>query len=352
MKGGRSAERRADPSIMESLRHRPTSVVRVGIIQRMSRRRRITIIALITGVVLVAAVAIFSVAAVTVPGTCEVCHRISAISPGAGDKAHSGVTCLQCHADAGIADRAELAAAVPLMVIASAPEGVSQVSRGACLKCHPYVGKDVTEAGGLRIDHRSCVSLGAGCGSCHDRKIHGLQGSGKLQWERSLGMEECVSCHERESAPQECTTCHDGKMQRDRLTSGIWQLTHGPDWEQKHGLGGTRMCTACHQRTDCAKCHGIELPHKPQFSTSHGADSVAHAKSCATCHDESFCSGCHGIEMPHPASFMPRHKSIVEKQGDTGCYGCHAQRDCRVCHNRHIHPGWADRAGKKDGVEQ
>lgn len=315
----------------------------------MKRPRRAIGILIAFGLTLLAVLAVLSVVAVTVPGVCEWCHKSERITPSAGNGMHSGVSCLQCHAFAGIADRAELSAAIPLMLLRSAPDGIGQVSSAACLKCHPQVSKGVTEAGGLRIDHRSCVSVGADCATCHDRMIHGLQGAGTAKWDRSMGMEECVSCHESRSGSQACETCHDGKMQRARLRSGVWELTHGPDWQKKHGLGGTRMCTSCHQPTDCAKCHGIELPHLPEFSVGHGADSIAHPASCKTCHKPRFCSDCHGITMPHPKSFMPTHKVLVKRQGDKQCYSCHAQRDCRVCHDRHVHPGWAKQAGGTGG---
>ncbi len=313
----------------------------------MSRSRRTTLIGFGAAAVLFVLVVALSVVSVTVPGVCEGCHASRTTAPGAGDGTHAAVACLQCHAYGGVADRAELAAAVPLMLVRSAPEGVAQVSRKACLKCHAAVTEGITNVGGLRIDHTECAPTGSTCALCHDEVIHGDQGSGDLVWQRSMGMEECISCHDAQRGSQECDTCHDGKMQRARLTSGVWQITHGPEWRTKHGLGGTRMCTACHAGADCAECHGIELPHKAEFSRSHGTDAQANPASCEGCHSKDFCDDCHGIRMPHPKEFMPeQHADVVKARGEAQCLVCHARRDCVVCHDRHVHPGWADRSNE------
>lgn len=305
----------------------------------MGLRRRILLVSGIAIVAILCAIVLTSVSVALAPATCGRCHSLVGVVPPSGQGVHGSVQCVRCHGGAGFASRVQMVAAVPLMLIRLAPDGLAQVPEQACLSCHEPVTREVTSSRGLRIDHRACIPPGASCATCHDQDMH--ERFGGRGWARTLGMDECVACHVRQNASRQCNSCHEGRVRRDRLKSGVWQLTHGEDWRKQHGLGGTRQCVACHEGAFCARCHEIALPHDATYGAVHGREAVAQPDACATCHDTGFCDDCHGMKMPHPFTFMKNHAAFASSTEDERCLVCHEKEDCSWCHDHHVHPGGA-----------
>lgn len=158
-------------------------------------------------------------------------------------------------------------------------------------------------------------------------------------------MESCLRCHGQQGGVVECDTCHQGRRAEERLVSGSWAVTHGPQWQKTHGMGDMYTCAACHARGSCDKCHGVGLPHDSKLRVEHPALARDSRAKCASCHQPAFCSGCHGVQMPHPADFKQQHGSIAVQRGREVCQSCHVQTDCDRCHIMHIHPGGAGALG-------
>ena len=154
-------------------------------------------------------------------------------------------------------------------------------------------------------------------------------------------MNVCLDCHNSSTVRSDCTTCHAERSMSQRVSTGEWQVTHGPNWKQTHGMGDLDTCAACHPTNFCVRCHGISLPHGPDFIKLHPTLALTNRQDCTVCHQQSFCDNCHGLPMPHPAAFTPAHPTIVQKQGTAVCMRCHIQDDCTNCHIAHVHPGGA-----------
>jgi hypothetical protein len=199
-------------------------------------------------------------------------------------------------------------------------------------------------ANGLSILHEQCAK-GRMCIDCHSVTAHGSA----VGWPKTFDMNMCLDCHNTDRVRSDCGLCHAEKTQTDRISSGEWAITHGPNWKQTHGMGDLKTCAACHPNDFCVRCHGIPLPHNADFIRTHPTFALTNSTDCAVCHQQSFCNDCHGLPMPHPADFTPQHSVIVKQQGAAKCLRCHVQDDCDNCHAKHVHPGGATSAPASRG---
>ena len=271
---------------------------------------------------------------------CGWCHRAQSGSASA----HHGAQCQDCHLERGAWDLPgatvrEFFVMVPAKVMGKSVNGPSVPSSVRCASCHTEIASgNITESNGLRIKHVTCAAPPATCSDCHSSVPHGSN----VRWQRPYSMQTCMACHKERGASTACNACHVGTTTASRPTTGVWQVTHGPQWKQLHGLGDLSSCSSCHSPDYCAQCHGVQLPHPDDFGTTHGqtAKTVGVVR-CETCHSlQSFCNPCHqGIPMPHPTGFLKVHSSVAQGVNDPRCQRCHVVSDCETCHTRHVHPG-------------
>lgn len=306
---------------------------RAGVI--WTRHRRAVLIAVAAGILLVV------LAGGSQPAVCASCHTMEPFANGLEGGAHASVSCYSCHLDNGAWDwpafkLKELTVMYPRAFSSNALQGPTRESASsACLRCHSSVMDALTSKGGLRIAHKDCAQ-GASCDGCHSTVAHGAA----TRWIREPVMEACVECHRDSDAPIECDACHEDKSQTERLSRGPWQVTHGPQWRNTHGMGSLRHCATCHPADYCVRCHGVTLPHTAGFGRTHGTEAQAPDAKCLDCHDKvALCDACHGASMPHPAGFLARHSAEASSSKDEVCLRCHRSEDCLECHTRHAHPG-------------
>lgn len=308
---------------------------------QLSRLLRAAIWVLAGLVVLV--VLVVSVTAATLPG-CASCHASGAFAKQTAASAHAKIDCVRCHVSPGIPSRFAYASGeifgMVLKIGAGGGRASAAVPDEVCLSCHGAVLTEVVSANSLRIKHADCAK-GSRCSDCHSGVAHGSS----VAWQRTPQMEQCLDCHNTTKVRDSCNTCHDAKTKRQRLASGSWTVTHGPNWRTTHGMGDWKTCTACHPNDYCVQCHGMSLPHDADFLRTHGAPAIASRANCDVCHKPAFCDGCHGLEMPHPAGFTPSHSKIVKAKGRAVCLACHTEEDCTKCHIAHVHPGGAGPVG-------
>ena len=302
---------------------------------------RATIWVLVAGVVLVALAV--AGAAVFLPG-CAYCHMKGSFATATDASVHSSVACAACHVDGGVIARASYGFRIVFgMLVPIAPStgrAAAEPSDSACLRCHERIDDTVVSSGGLRILHSEC-GKGRSCVDCHSTVAHGAQ----TTWPRSYDMDTCIGCHGETGAPVRCDACHEQRKVEDRLVSGPWTVTHGPQWRTTHGMGNPSTCAVCHAADYCARCHGVGVPHVEGYSKLHSKDAVSGSAQCTSCHPQKFCLDCHGLPMPHPADFANGHAESVKRNGDTVCKTCHTPRDCTICHEMHVHPGGALKSG-------
>lgn len=273
--------------------------------------------------------------------TCSSCHDEQA--GHMATSTHANISCYSCHLEGGVwGFLDQKASEVFRMYPAAAIGGVKldgpgrPVLRATCVKCHENLPTDVLESQGLRIRHDVCAAAPAECNSCHNTVAHGAT----VRWRREPTMDDCLGCHAEYEAQVECDTCHAGKLERERLESGPWQVTHGPEWQGAHGMGDLATCVSCHPASKCIGCHMTEIPHPASFSASHGKQALSDKARCSQCHrSEEWCTACHGVEMPHPEGFLKVHSRSAKSRSDAKCTRCHAPEDCINCHVAHTHPG-------------
>jgi hypothetical protein len=281
--------------------------------------------------------------AVVLPG-CSGCHLDSEsfkTSTIATPHTAAGTTCVECHVDTDHAlIRTKFATyqvfGMWLPILNPAATDATVVSDSLCLNCHQEVMEGTLEVSGMRIIHASCAE-GRDCIDCHSEVGH----ADATPWPRVTSMNDCTKCHTAMSITIECDACHTGKRTATRSAKPEFGVTHGPTWQQTHGMGQMSSCSVCHQEDKCARCHGSGVPHPATFLSSHAEISTREDAACSSCHDDTFCFGCHQTEMPHPPGFAARHSERVALEGEAPCLRCHAETDCSNCHVKHVHPGGA-----------
>jgi len=280
-----------------------------------------------------------SVAAAAVLPGCVHCHeKDGPFRDQTRASTHAGVGCAACHVPSGYADRLGFGfRQVFHMAFPGARSSGREwagVGNDECLKCHRAVGQGVVQANGIRVDHAACT-VDSECVDCHSTVAHGTA----TGWPRTYDMETCLECH-TENGISDCDLCHVGRRPQARITSGVFAVTHGPDWRKTHGMGNSATCAACHTAATCRKCHGPGLPHDAKFIETHGRSAVSSEAKCSGCHENRFCEACHGIAMPHSPAFTRNHAGLGGKRRAV-CARCHADSDCVNCHVTHVHPGGA-----------
>ena len=279
------------------------------------------------------------VIAVTLPG-CTTCHSSPSFVSQTKQNAHAKIDCVRCHVAPGIPSRIVYAYHLVFeMTLRVSPPGsgpVASISDATCLSCHDNVLSRTVSSNGISIQHANC-DKGRSCVDCHSDAAHGSA----IRWQTTATMNVCLDCHDSTRVRSDCTTCHAARSMAQRVSTGEWQVTHGPSWKQTHGMGDLKTCSACHPNDFCVRCHGISLPHAPDFIKQHPQTALSNRASCSVCHQQSFCDNCHGLPMPHPATFTPLHPSYVKQNGQGVCLRCHIEDDCTNCHVKHVHPGGA-----------
>lgn len=268
---------------------------------------------------------------------CSSCHTEHEFTSATMASSHASVECGSCHGANGPVGRLNFAIShLGQMVTGSAEtkRDVASVSNANCLSCHDQVIAQPVTASGINIDHALCAENTA-CTDCHSAVAHGEQTS----WLRVYDMETCLSCHAKQAATN-CDLCHAGRRPANRIASGVFAVTHGPQWEKTHGMGDSATCSVCHTAATCESCHGVGLPHDANFMKEHSTFATDDKAKCSSCHTERFCSDCHGLAMPHPNKFVREHAQEARDDREL-CNRCHVSSDCMTCHEKHVHPGGA-----------
>ncbi len=245
---------------------------------------------------------------------CESCHMVGEFEQGTLGAAHASVECATCHVPVDLASRVSFASqqvfSMRLGILPPAGRKGAFVPDDVCLGCHEMVVLEVTYSKGYAVKHVSCAE-GRACVDCHSATAHGSA----AVWPRTPQMSDCMECHSDGDGTAECDTCHDERTESERLGTGPWSVTHGPDWASTHGMGEPETCGACHPQDFCSGCHGVDIPHDEDFKRRHAEQATAADARCEECHSQAFCDDCHGLEMPHPDAFTPEHADIVEADG-------------------------------------
>lgn len=273
---------------------------------------------------------------------CKACHAGARHFERSEADPHRNVNCVRCHESAGAVGSVTLAVPTRVAHIVSAmvreQPAVSYpaVTGTACRRCHGAVleATSAIEDRALRVSHKEPVAAGARCLDCH------LLDSDQHISRTTVGMAACIRCHNDRDTSAECTVCHTDDVSkavlasRSRSAGNARELVPNPN------------CYTCHDPKPCDACHGVRLPHPPEYaSKGHMRDAATSlwrngGKTCFACHTQTrrscYTGPCHEQEMPlhtTDGSFRITH----QKEPVGSCDGCHNRygwwdNACQMCH--------------------
>jgi hypothetical protein len=272
----------------------------------------------------------------------KTCHKGSAATASAEKAGHASCTsCHEGHVVTGFVGNSISRLRMVAMQTMAKQAGSAEipVDSRACLRCHRSVRRGVTvSAAGTKMSHAEVIAAGQPCTQCHTRMGHRKQAY-------TQAMSGCITCHDTRTASAECVTCHS----KDPLLAAV-----SNESTETIGSGtviypavraANRNCGGCHDlKKSCDPCHGIRMPHSPEFKAGgHAINAAFEAKTkCWRCHDPQVCAqGCHSSFGSDGASAHGKPaKWRVEHQAsswDAGCE-CHRTRSNRkypICYRCH-----------------
>ena len=286
---------------------------------------------------------------------CTSCHEMTPYYAAWTEGPHAGVACIECHVDAGTAERMAHKVTALGEVVGhffgdpTFPMGTTEVPDERCLACHDGV-IETDLPGFVHADHaegKACITCHASAG--HDVTAEALAEAGVLDPEaqaakdaREVAVVGGGAANLEGHAPVSCSTCHD-------MAATGCASCHEPGHEPRDP---STTCTDCHSaatrwafahpvRTDCATCHEAPAEHfQPECATCHtpGAFTFTHpaaGTSCTTCHErpaEHRSGACETCHSPG-ASWVFAHPGA-----DADCASCHTKParhyngTCNACH--------------------
>lgn len=285
--------------------------------------------------------------AYVVTGTDQYCARTCHSSQDSVRQAFEAghAPCVECHETPGVpglfantASRSRMAVAA---VMDREPGGPVTVASSSCSQCHESVLTGTqTSSRGLRMSHAEPQAAGIACTECHKGTGHSKR--------RDYSMSTCLTCHDAKQTSADCSVCHTGDPYALRPAGS----DDSEESTQTMGSGDVlypavfvseTSCAGCHdEKRECDSCHGIRMPHTPDYRTTgaHARDAAFEKKQLCfqKCHTEDGCaSGCH---VNNFNAHGPNWKVVHARSSwDSGCV-CHSGRSgrtepmCVLCHDR------------------
>lgn len=270
--------------------------------------------------IVLSAVLSFSLYYTSQPSLCKSCHIIKADYQSWTESSHKEVGCLTCHSKPGITSF--LTESIKrLNYLAYYVKGSyrrplkAEVSNEACLRCHEETRQGTLVSRTIRISHQEIISGGYFCTDCHNTVAHGQT----VAQQRYPTMDKCLTCHTGKSASSECRTCHVKDIGKPiRALPREYVKVHMPE---------RTTCRGCHPIEICIKCHGLEMPHPPDWVAP---PKRTHAKAAAFEKKEVCLRRCHPIQKCNECHMFPGHYQGWKEDHSKG--GPAAEPYCMFCH--------------------
>jgi nitrate/TMAO reductase-like tetraheme cytochrome c subunit len=277
------------------------------------------------------------------PSFCANCHVVKKEYKSWTKSSHQEVGCLSCHQEPGVSgylvQKAGYVREALLFASGNYTEPTkSQVSNKTCNRCHGKIAQGTVVRYGIKVRHQDFLEKGYKCAACHNTVAHG----DNVPVQKFPTMDKCVICHDGREASAECNLCHAQTVTETReLRRELVKVAAEIPWH-------CRGCHAPQVEKKCMDCHGLEMPHSPEFLRGKHARSAFTQRSvCLKCHvkEEAFCNKCHVYPSPHgsiaewTSQHGPAAKKIsivqvfLEDSQFVDCYLCHTRPNmCDACH--------------------
>ncbi len=267
-----------------------------------------------------------------------------------------------------------------------------------CTQCHTDT-RVITPSPGILIDHVMHEENEVHCTVCHNRVAHPedfeLTLPGNKRHDDFMTMTACFRCHSQKAdgvAPGACSACHPADFELkppSHFEPGFYQLGGESSGHARLALNSREAedrsqeasppaeedatpsdsaeeddatenaeeleegvldipsvsevdyCETCHAERFCVDCHGLEMPHPPDFQATHGELGRSEPAVCANCHAQGeaatsasteFCNTCHHPESDPTRTWISQHFEVVRQAGADACFDCHNPTYCAECH--------------------
>ncbi len=261
------------------------------------------------------------------PTFCKSCHVMQNEHENWKASAHQNVGCIACHHQPGllgfgIGKNSLLRMTFKFFAKTYENPILTEVGNDSCNRCHEGVKDKSLISHTIKVSHKEFLEKGAKCIDCHNTVAHGKT----ILHRKYPHMDYCVTCHNDKEATSKCELCHVediGKRPREVM-----------DYPKVH-LEQIISCDGCHDTKTCNECHGIEMPHPPDFASPWQHAKLAvfeRQRVCSKCHSLDFCNQCH-LFPGHQYEFKSTHGNAG--WDDHNCLGCHRTENfCALCHTR------------------
>ena len=178
-----------------------------------------------------------------------------------------------------------------------------------CAFCHARLDRPDRSSARLNptfTHEKHLAAYKATCESCHQLPVHTREEA------RRPTMQSCYACHGARPASSTrayCALCHPASFQL-RPTSHTTEF-YGKGHAEAAAAEGAAQCFMCHegdQTSFCRGCHGVDIPHPPDWARTatgrtgaHVAGAYGQGAVCVKCHQNRLdppgnCYGgeCHG----------------------------------------------------------
>jgi nitrate/TMAO reductase-like tetraheme cytochrome c subunit len=321
------------------------------------------------------------------PSFCANCHEIRPAYDQWRGSSHSGLICLDCHTEPGLAGYVKVNVSgaknlvTHLLADAQLPAR-ADVHDASCLRCHPNdTLPDASVRTTLRVAHsKHDQEL---CADCHGRLVHTSPTDAVATAPKPHAVRDCTVCHTPENCPHgdatlACTSCHSGVIPKHEPAKerGVMPRESCQECHQKNKVGSPEYCQTCHVSphgvsVPCSRCHTSQTTwtehtfNHPVLLVGkhagvdcgkcHGTTALTGLKYvCSNCHKPPAvhkgtpgdCASCHSPENWKPAQ-LANHKfpqdhngaaancSLCHPKGDTSqvnCFTCHQQTTLEASH--------------------
>lgn len=197
-----------------------------------------------------------------------------------------------------------------------------------------------------RFKHQSTAHAAEACASCHAPRPAGAGPESLQPTEAS-----CAPCHapaldRANTGAPGCPLCHEGEAARPAPSQGPAPATV-PVWSRTRAALTFSHVAHAARGVDCAGCHGgAEHRELPQMTRCLDCHKSTQSRRCSTCHP-TLPDGKLRTHLPGGAVLVPRSSFLgMQHDSDWGvrhrwvgadeaaaCQSCHAERDCRRCHD-------------------
>ena len=302
---------------------------------------------------------------VSQPSFCAKCHVVKSEYKSWIESSHRQVGCLGCHQEPGVSGYVVQKIGYVREALLFATGNYSDrkqsiVPNRSCNRCHKDLSRQTVIRYGIKVKHQNFLEKGYRCTGCHNTIAHG----DIVSVPKYPTMDKCVVCHDGREASAECELCHVSnvaKQVRQPRRELVKIATEIP-WH----------CRGCHSPAvakKCIDCHGLEMPHSPEFMRGKHARLAFTQKSiCVRCHSgkASSCNQCHDYPSPHgpERDWIRQHGPSAKKQvivqvewggqESAGCAGCHYKGTnmCNACHVGQRETTWAEWSSKQKAPQQ